>query len=330
MAGLRGNVAWFMAQKQTAKGTAATAAVPGAAVAGAYRFPFSGGNIGVTRQMDRLTETDASRDQGTTYPVTSRVEGSPEVYVRDGGIGALLYWALGADAPTGTTPNFIHAITPANSLPYITCWRNIGDTLFEQFRDCKVGSLSISAEAGAPLVATAGIQGLQATRLAADPSVTPAIPIQSSSVYSFNEATITLGGGATALVRSFELGIENNLSIQQTDSIEPYDVYEGTREVTLGFDMYFETLTEYNNFNYASQTAGQAISSSVYTTSALLSFDKGANNSVAFNLPSIAYEEFPVEPSAGGDSVVVSVRASAQRSGSPTITATVKNQVAVY
>jgi hypothetical protein len=324
MAGIRGNVAWLLAQKQVSKGTAATIAT-----ANAHKVPFSGGNIGPSRETDNLSETDASRDRGITYVTTSGVEGSPEFYVRDASIGFWLWAALGADAISGTMPNYVHAITPTNNLPYITCWRNIGDTLWEQYRDCKVGSLTIAAEAGQPLVATANVMGLQTTRLTATPDTATPITIASGPVYNFNNATVTLAGGVTALVSSFELTIENNVTAQQTDAVEPYDVYEGQREVSLSFDLIFETLTEYNNFHYGSG-AGTTVSPDVYTTSALFAFTKGANNDIAFNLPSIAYTEFPVEPSAAGDAIVSSISAAAQRGGSPVVTATVKNQVALY
>lgn len=330
MAGLRGNQAWFMLQKQTARGAAAVPALPAAAVPGAYKSPFTGGNIGPVREMDNLSETDNSRDRGVAYVSTSGVEGSPELYVRDRSIGQLLHGALGASAVTGTAPDYTHIITPGATLPYFTAWRNISNTLFEQYRDCKIGTLTISAEAGAPLTASVGLQGLQASRLAADPSVTPEIPLQSSDVYSFNDATITLGGGATAMVRSFELTIENSLTRQQTDDVVPIDVVEGTREVNLGFDLLFESLDEYNKFHYGS-AAGTAISSTVYETSAAFVFAKGTENEIGFNLPHIAYQEFPIEPNAGGDPVVASVRAVAQRHPTdPVLTATIKNQVSLY
>lgn len=322
MAGLRGNTAWLLAQKQTAKGTIATVG------ASAWKMPFSGGSIGPVRETDNLSETDANRDRGVTYVQQSGVEGSPEFYVRDSSIGFWLWAALGADAVTGIGPDYAHAITPAQSLPYISVWRNISDTLYESFRDCKVGSLSISAEAGNPLTATAGIQGLQAARLATSPDPTNLAPIQSGTVYNYNQVAVQLGGGATSLVRSFELSIENNVQRQQTDDVVPYDVYEGQREVSLSFDLIFDSLDEYNKFHYGG-AAGTAISPTVYTTSALFTFGTGAN-SIAFSLPSIAYEEFPVEPDAGGDPIVASVRAVAQRGASPVVTATVNNQVATY
>jgi hypothetical protein len=332
MAGLRGNQAWLLAQKQSVKGTLPTLALPATAIPGAYKMPFSGGNIGPVRETDNLSETDSSRDQGVSYVASSGVEGSPEFYVRDTSIAFWLHAALGAVASAGTTPR-THTITPSNTLPYYGIYRNIADTLYESYRDCKVGSLSISAEAGAPLTATAGIQGLLPARSLTAPDAAlnagAGVPLQNGAVYNFNDATVTLGGSITALVRSFELTIENNLTRQQTDEVTPYDVVEGVREISLGFDLIFETLDEYNKFHYGG-AAGTAISKDVFTTSALFSFDKGANNSVAFNLPSIAYQEFPVEPSAGGDPIVASVRAVAQRGGSPVLTATVKNTADVY
>lgn len=241
----------------------------------------------------------------------------------------------GGTAPTSTivvtTPGVAasHIVTPSNSLPYITAWRNIANTLFEQYSDCKVGSLSISAEAGQPLTATAGVQGLRTTRLPTTPDPSNLAPIQAEQVYNFNDATVTLGGTVSALVRSFELTIENNLQRQQTDDVVPYDVYEGQREVTLGFDLIFETLDEYNKFHYGG-AAGTAVSKDIYTTSAVFQFDKSNGNQLLFTLPSIAYQEFPVEPSASGDPVTVSVRAVGQRTSSSIVTATVKNQVNAY
>jgi hypothetical protein len=321
MAGLRGNIGWIAGQVQAAKGTQATFGATKA-----WKNPFAGGGIGPVRETDNLSETDASRDRGVAYVTSAGVEGEPEIYLRDGSAAFWLKAALGSMATSGTT-DFTHTITPGNTLPYITVWKNLSDTLYEVYRDCKVGSLTISAEAGSPLTGTVGIQGAKATRLTADPDVGATLPVESSTVYNYNDVAVTLGGGATALVRSFELTIENNVTRQQTDDVEPYDVIEGTREVSLGFDLIFETLDEYNKFHYGG-AAGTTISPNIFTTSAAFVFTKSATNEIGFNLPSIAYEEFPVDPDPGGEPITASVRAVAQRGGSPVVTATVKNQSA--
>jgi hypothetical protein len=319
MAGIAGNIGWLLGQKQTAKGAA-----PTIAVAKAVKMPLSGGGMSPTRATDSLSETDASRDRGTTYVSTTGAEGSPEFYVRDDSIANWLDWVLGSTATTGTMPNFTHTITPSNTLPYVTFGRNVGDLLFETYADCKVGSLTISADAGSPLVATAGIVGRGAVRTTT--AIDTAIPVaaQNGAVYNYNDAAVTLGGGATAMVGSFELSIENNLTAQQTDDSVPMDVIEGTREIGLSFDLIFDSLSEYNKFHYGG-AAGTTQSPTIFTTSAVFTFSKGANNEIGFNLPSIAYEEFPVDVDPGGDPIVVSVAAAAQRGGT-ILTATVKNQ----
>lgn len=316
MAGLVGNQASLAWAKQTAKGTPNTTYV--------RRAPFAGGNIMPSRQIESLAETDANRDQGVSYVASTGAEGTPEVYARDSVIDSLLVAALGGLSSSGAT-NYTHTITPANTLPYLTFYKELGNTLFEEYDDCVVNELTISAEAGAPLTASVDLLGRATTRLAAAPGSLPAL--NSDRVYTFNDATVSLAGTPSSLVSSFELTISNNLNAQQTDDIVPYDIAVGQREVTLGFTVIFESLAEYNRFHYGS-TSGTTQSSTLATVAADFQFDNGINNQLKFTFPSIAYEEFPVEPNAAGDPVTVDVRARAQRGGSPVVTALVKNQKA--
>jgi Phage tail tube protein len=318
MGGLRGNDALLALAKQTAKGTPNTTYTDA--------LPFSGGSIAPSRTIDQLSETDSQRDQGVSFVQITGVEGDPEVYVRDASIHRLLNGVLGSTATTGTT-NYTHTATPANTIPYFTFFREIGDTLYEQFNDCKISELTISADAGNPLTAAITLNGTQATRLAAEPASVTSLTLAAGTVYNFNDATVTLAGAATALVSSFELTISNNVTTQQTDDSVPYDVIEGLREVTLGFTLIFETLAEYNRFHYGS-TSGTAQVATLGSTSADFLFTKGINNTIQFTLPNIAYQEFPVNPDPGGDPVTVDVTAVAQRGGSPVVTAITKNQIA--
>lgn len=324
MAGIRGNVAWLGSAFQSGASAATFVAANG------FKVAYAGGNIGPVREVDHLAETDTSRDQGISYVTQAGVEGEPEFYVREESIVFWLKAALGTLATTGST-NFVHTVTPANTLPKFTAWRDLGDLLYEQYLGCKASSITIAAEQGQPLTATVGIQGAKSTRLTVAPDNAAPIAVESSVPYYYQRSAavgiVTLGGGATALVRSFELGIENNVTRQHTEDVEAYDVVEGQREVTLGFDLIFEALDEYNKFHYGG-AAGTAISPNIFNTSAVFTFNKGTNNEIAFTLPSIAYEEFAPEPDPGGDPVTVSVRATGQRSASPIVTAVVKNQAA--
>ncbi len=313
MAGLRGNQAYLAWSRQTARDTPNTTY--------ARRSPFSGGNIQPSRTVENLSETDANRDIGVSYVSSVGVEGTPEVYGRYDVIDSLLVAALGAVATTGAGP-YVHEITPANSLPYLTFLRGIGGTLWEQFQDVQISELTLSAEAGQPLTASFDLMGRKATRLTSEPGSLPALA--NSAPPTFNDASVTLAGGATALVSSFECTISNNVSTQQTDDFVPYDVVAGQREVTLGFTLVFETLTEYNKFHYGSGS-GTTHAGTLATTDANFQFTNGTDIA-EFDFQTIAYEEFGVEPDPGGDPIEVDVRARAQRSSSdPVITATITN-----
>lgn len=318
MAGIRGSQAYLVAAKQTAK-----AAEP---AAWQDKYFFSGGNIGPSRGTDQLSETDNNRNAGDFYVTQTGVEGSPEVYARDASIHHILEYALGTVVHSGAT-NFIHTVTPGAALPYVTFGKGQGGVLFEQYNDTKVDELTISAGTASPLTAAFSVQGRSAKRLAAEWSAGLAPPAASTiAPMNFNQATVKVGGSTTALVSSFEATISNNLTLQQTDDSVPFDVVEGTLAVTLGFDLIFEDLKEYNKFHYGGE-AGTTQSPTIFTTSANFLFTVGVNNSLEFNFPSIAYQEFPVEPDPGGGPVVVSVRAAAQRHAEGFVTAVVKNQV---
>lgn len=319
MAGIPGNRAYLVAAKQSAKAVEPTAWQD--------KYFFEGGNLSPSRGTDQLAETDDTRNAGDFYVTQTAVEGSPEVYGRDDNVHHFLEYALGSSVHTGST-NFTHTITPAASLPYITFGKGQGNLLFEQYNDCKVDELTVAAGTASPLVVTAGIQGRSAKRLATEWATGLAPPAASTNTpLNFNNALIKLGGAETRLISSFELTISNNLSLQQTDDSVPIDVVEGTLGVTLGFDLIFETLAEYNKFHYGAE-AGTTQSPNIFTTNANFLFEVGVNNSLEFIFPKLAYTEFPVEPDPGGGPVVVSVRAAAQRHAEGFVKAVSKNQKA--
>lgn len=318
MAGVRGNQAYLVAAKQTGKGVAPTKWQD--------KYFFSGGNIQPSRGTDQLSETDSNRAAGDFFVTQTAVEGSPEVYVRDTSIHHILEYAFGAAAHTGTT-NFTHTVTLANALPYVTFGKGQGNLLFEQFNDVKIDELTVSAGTAQPLTAAFTVQGRSAVRQTEEWKTELAPPAAASTApLNFNLATVKLGGSETHLVSSFEMTLSNNLTLQQTDDSVPFDVVEGTQAVTLGFDLIFESLVEYNKFHYGGES-GTTQSPTIFTTTSNFLFSAGENNSLEFNFPNIAYQEFPVEPDPGGGPVVVSVRAAAQRHSEGFVKAIVKNQV---
>lgn len=315
MAGIPGNQAYLLNGIQTGKSVAITAWQD--------KHFFSGGSISPDKQTEQLSETDSSRDSGDSYVTETTMAGSPEVYGRLETLHHWLEYVLGKRETTGAGP-YTHVLTASDEIPYVTFGRKQGSVLFEEFVNTKVSEITFAAPTHSPLTVASTIVGLGATRLLEEWKaglLPPAAP--TSTPYNFNNATVKLGGVETRLVSSFETTISNSVSTQPTDDAVPFDVTAGSRNVSLGFDLIFESLTAYDEFHYGSG-AGTTQVSTLPSTSAEFTFTLGTA-SATFLFPKIIYEEFPVEPDPGGDAIVVPVRAVSQRHAEGKLKATVVN-----
>lgn len=317
MAGIRSNVAWVQLGKQSAKDTPA--------VTYDYRTALSSDDrVAPRAETATFAETDASRDAPNSEKVTGGAEGSYAFGVRDAFFHKPAEMVLGALATTGAGPNYVHTVTTADVLSYYTAQANLGDVLWEQHQDLIANEWTVSAEAAGFLTSSISFLGRKSTRLTSAPTG----PTQAAGpLYNFNDAAVSIGGAGTALVRSFSMTVNNNLQVQQTDDYVPYDVYVGQREVTVGFDMLFHTLDEYNAFHYGSPT-GTVQNQATYITDLNFLFSKGVNNSIEFDFDSVNYEEHPVGQDTGGDPIVVAVRARSRRNANGLAKVLVKNQTA--
>jgi hypothetical protein len=302
MAGLSGSQAYFGIAKNVnnAKG----GAVP---TTPRWRNPFTGGSAGPERVVERLQETDTTRDPGSAYLVRGGAAGSPEFYVRPDSFPAYAAAAFGNLVTSGAGP-YVHTIdTTAATLPYVAFFKMLGGTIFERYEDCMVSSLTVRAEAGQPLSAAMSFMGLSVTR--SDAEWTTPGTYDVAEPWYFHEATIAIGGSTVTNVRSFELTLENNVQQQQTDSIALYDVVPGRRELSGSFDMIFDSTDAFNAYktHHYGTTSGTTQPNTLQTQSLSFTFAKGTDT-VQFTVNKAAYEEFPADPDAGGDPVISSVR----------------------
>jgi Phage tail tube protein len=326
MAGFRGNQAYWLAAKQAGKEETPEAWQD--------KYLFTEGNLMPGRETDQLSETDANRNAGDFFVTQTGTEGQPGTYIRAASIHHLLEYGLGAAETSGEAETgFTHTITPAATLPYLTLGKGLSATLFEQYSDCKVDELSLKWSTGQPGTISTSVKGRSAVRQAEewDAEDEPGVPPASNTAapLSFNGATVKINGEETRLASSFELTISNNLTVQQTDDSIPFDITEGLLAVTFGFDFIIEDLTQYNEFHYGGE-AGTAQSPEIFTAEDLTFEFAGVNakNSLKLVIPKYAYQEFPLEPDAGGAPVVAAVRGAAQRDAEGFVKATVKNEVA--
>jgi hypothetical protein len=312
---IKSNVAWVQGAKQTAKGTPY--------VTPKWRTRVSSDDrLAPRAETATFPETDSSRDAPNSEKMQGGTEGSFAFGVRD----SIFHWfaelALGDKVTSGAT-NFTHTSVGSNTLPYFGAEQMLGDTLWERYDDLVANELTVSVEAGGFMTASLSAMGITVVRQTAVPGTLATLA--SGPLYTFNEATVSLGGSAVGYVRSMNLTLSNNIQLLQTDDIAPRDIHVGMREVTLGFDMLFEDLTQYNLFHYGS-TVGTAQSATTSTTDLLFSFSKGVNNSIDFDFDSVNYEEYPIGPDPGGEPIIVSARVRARRSGTQLLKIVTKNQ----
>jgi hypothetical protein len=321
MAAISGNVWTLAVGKQTAKGT--PQATP------TYKLKATGGDIAPSRGTIQLAETDASRQQGQTVVVEAHVEGSPEHYVRPSDFGLLAYGLLGANADSGTGPNYTHTATPANSGPYFTLFKAIGGSvLVDQYIDCRVTGLTLRGGAGQALTCSVTWYGLNATFGATD----PVLAVVTEAPFVYPEVTVTKGGSAPGTVESFELTIANNgVALHGDKQINPYEYVWGELAVSGSITYLFQTDADYRSF-HTGTSSGTAFSTTLFTESLSIKAAKSVNLSVEAVLAGVAYTAYPVPGSPGGDPIRVAAtfNSQPQTAIADYISLITKNTVATY
>lgn len=321
MAAISGNYWTLAIGKQTAKGSPQETPT--------YKLKATGGDIAPVRGVFTLAETDSSRQQGADVIVSAHVAGAPEFYLRPNDFGLWAYALLGANADSGSSPNYTHIATPADTGPYLTLFKAIGGTvLVDRYDDCRVTSMRVRGQAGQPLTCAIDIMGLNARLGSTDPVL--AVVTQAPLVYP--QVTVTIGGSAPGTVESFDVNIANNgVLIQADKKIQAYDYVWGELQVSGTFTLLFENDTDYRTFHTGS-ASGTALSTDLMTKSLNILAQVTSVLSVAFDMDSVSYTEYPVPPDPGGAPIRVAVGFRSQPSATIAnyIEITTKNTVASY
>lgn len=314
MSGVSSRYGTFALAKQSAKGT--PAASP------ALKFHMSGSpSLGPVKNRARFAMTDAGRDVGAGYTSSMGVQGDVPLYLHPDGFALLAYLALGANADAGSSPNYTHTATPANDVPWFTCWAVAANgTVIERFDDCKLDSLRVEGTAGQPLQASLSIVGLNYTFLASDTG----LAVLTSSPYLYPEFLGQFSIDSTAQkLHRFSIGVDNGLSQYQADDYLPSDIDPGGRAVTCSFATRFTGPTafpDYRTFFYGS-TSGTAPSPATGSHVFNAKVVRDANTSVEFQMPQVTWASVPrPQPDPGGAPIEVEVSCEVERPAAGIIT----------
>lgn len=158
--------------------------------------------------------------------------------------------------------------------------RNVGSA--QQYSDCSVTGLTMELAPNQPLKMTASILGRTSTNIAATSPSFSASPVDP---FTFDSASLSIGGAATDLIEGLTVSITNNFSgrpsLNNSNTIARVK-RDGPVEIRVSGNIGFENITEYQNFR--NQT-NQALK--------LTMFEAGSFQFVV-DVPSMVYTAFPL------------------------------------
>lgn len=242
----------------------------GTAVSVTKYIPILSEDITPTSGVILPEEIKGSRARETALEGDFTIEGDIEFNgAAENGLGEMLIGALGSCSTSGTASPYVHTFTGKDTLPSYTVEINTGNVMKRIIPGCKVGVLTIGCSVGEPLTVTSTLTG-KTENIATSGFGSPSY----STVRAFvgGDASITLGGTASARVENFEVVIDNSLikdykTLGGTRTIK--DLPEGRRAITGSMDLGFEAVDVYKWFlggGTAPQTEGTTVAIEVTWT----------------------------------------------------------------
>lgn len=262
----------------------------------------------------RYNLTDGVRDVGDPYVSQIGVNGDVPLYAHPDLMALLWHATLGANADAGVGDPWTHTATPANALPYLTIWRSVGGVIFEKYTDCKINTLTLDGQAGAPLQVTLNVMGITSTFLASEVVANP----DTLAPYLYMHGAGALKIDTVAYpIHALNMQVNNNLNPFQADGFGLDNIDEQGREITGSYSIRFSGATalplDYRAFFYGND-AGTAQTTGFSTHALDFKFTHSiANRDMDVTIPVAKWADVPVQPDPGGNTIEVQCAFEAQR-----------------
>jgi hypothetical protein len=287
---------------------------------------------GLSATLDRFDTrnifNNLSEPDDTTGLV--RIAGDTVIPANPEGIGILLNAALGAVSVTSGTGGLQTAVfqirnSDIGSLsplqPYtLEAFRDV--TSAQQYAGCVAQQLVLACQPNQDLRATVTWMGksvLNKARVAAASVLFPTTPGQP---FTFDTASLSIGGVATDLIEAFTLTVNNQLegvaALNNSTNIARVQ-RTGPVMVNLSGQISFVNITEYQNFINQTEQAF------------VLNFFKAGSYSLKLDMPRVVYTAFPMGQQGRGRNVVAfEAKARVPIGSTSQIAATLKNLTIGY
>lgn len=245
--------------KQTAKGTPNTTP--------SKRLVQVGGDFNMPRDDGSANYSDLTKYGATTDWVNSLLgNGAPAIEATPTELAYLLWLFHGAEtvtAVTGPPTAQKHTFLPQSAMgSYFTAFVRVGQSIIRrhQYNDCVItqmvmeGSTTNKAVRVTPTILSLDPGVIYAT----DPVAT--LPTDAPFLYTDGTSSFTIDSVAFAGQSSFTLTVNDAWSPVFGDDTVPFEIVQGTPQVGLAVNLYFDTLglAQFNKLVYgtASPTAG--------------------------------------------------------------------------
>jgi hypothetical protein len=298
MPSLPGNTRLVYAAIQAGKGT--PAATP------TIVFEISGdAALSPNRLLIQLPETDAASQQPDNVVVGAEPGGGWSSWLRSSQSDFLAQACLGANADTGSNPNYTHTATPAaaSAMPYVTLWDVLPSSMCTRYDDARISSLAFSGEA---------LQGISvavtAVALSAQLNVTaPTLPatLAADRALAYPDVTATIGGVANGTVDAWSLTINRNVTLLRGDlGLAAYDSVPGLLGVEGTFRKIYQNDDEYNR-HHGGSAAATSLTTTIFEEALDILVQENANRSVRFTSSAIQYTETTIPVDVGGAPILM-------------------------
>lgn len=318
--GIQSRISQLGMAKQTAKGTPAAAAV--------FTIGLTGGNVfDFTYDQKELDTTWSTRGVEAYDRISMVGAVKADAVAMPNSIGFLLLAALGADAVTGSGP-FVHTITPANALPWVTFFTLFGTEKFAM-SDSKIDDLELSWTNTGALAVKITAMG-ETWNAASAWSVVGGERAQGNLLKGVG-GTFTIDG-VSSRVESGSIKISNKLvPIIAAYSTTPDDIFESQFTCTTSLVIVPDDLTNFRKYVTGTTTGTTVNALPIYGTLDLM-FKIDATHSVEFTAGAVAsMVQYPTSAPAGGPAkLTVAGNACVTAGGAVPCTFVVTNSTATY
>ncbi|MCU4184025.1 hypothetical protein K6U06_06610 [Acidiferrimicrobium sp. IK] len=312
--------------KQTAKGTAATAASYGYGIGSGslFKLALTENEIPLTWSNRDILGFDRA---GVKPSQSTETVATPDL------LGLLLLGVLGADAVTGSAAPYTHTITPAAVLPYMTAFGSFGTADWVTVADSKVSSVELSWEEAGRVTVKADIMGCTPAFLAAAYTETTNEVISEVGFFTAGGGVFQVGGTPVQCSGGsikFDTHIDQPITAA---NVLPTDVVEGKLEVTWSLKLLPTDTSIFREVYFGSGAAGALSGIASFPDLAALSaqFVGPTSTSLTISSPKARIEvEFPESNPDGGPAEITVKGTSTLPATGASVTAALLNSVPSY